>query len=46
MAFYTLRICRISCKLRERFELPNAVVTEMYEILHAEKERKARKLLV
>ncbi|CAG9614658.1 hypothetical protein BACCIP111899_03891 [Bacillus rhizoplanae] len=32
--FYTLRICRISCRLRKRFKLPNAVVTEQYEILH------------
>ncbi len=27
-------------------ELPNSVVTGMYEILHTERERKARKLLV
>ena len=32
--FYTLRICRISCRLRERFGLPNAFVTGMYEIPH------------
>ncbi|PDY75245.1 hypothetical protein COA08_24920 [Bacillus cereus] len=32
--FYTLRIYRISCRLRERFELPNAVVAGLYEILH------------
>ncbi|KAA0764524.1 hypothetical protein DN410_10715 [Bacillus sp. SH5-2] len=35
--FYTLRICRISCRLQELFELPNTVVTGMYEILHTKK---------
>ncbi|WP_336480406.1 hypothetical protein [Bacillus sp. FJAT-53711] len=32
--FYTLRICKIPCKLQERFELSNAVVTGMYKSLH------------
>ncbi|PEX90571.1 hypothetical protein CN450_12370 [Bacillus cereus] len=35
--FYPLRICRISCRLQERFELPNTVVTGMYETLHTKK---------
>lgn len=40
-----LKICRISCRLQERFKPQNAVVTGLYEILHVGKGTKNLKTL-